>query len=148
MFRRILSAAFLVSVLAATGYAADLDNAAVAPSYFEGVWAGTWPAYLDPTTRQDITITIHPGKMEGVLVAEYEWSSLTLRNRTLPAGKVKAKGSQEGDTFTFGWQNKEGRDLKITLNKQTEDTVKARIDRGGTLRPEERPYTETTLKRK
>jgi hypothetical protein len=148
MIRKVVFAMVFVSVAAAAGVAAEKDNAAVPPSYFEGVWAGTWPAYLDPTTRQDITITIRPGKMEGALVAEYEWSSVALRNRTLPAGKVKARGSQEGDTFTFGWQNKEGRDLKITLQKQTEDTVKARIDRGGTLRPEERPYTETTLKRK
>lgn len=148
MFRTIFFAVFLVLALSGAAFSADSDNAAPSPSYFEGVWAGTWPAYLDPATKQDITIAIHRGKKEGVLLAEYEWSSVTLRNRTLPAGKVKAKGSQEGETFTFGWQNKDGRDLKVTLQKQTEDTVKARIDRGGTLQAHERPYTETTLKRK
>ena len=148
MIRKVIFAVILVSVLAAAGSAADGDNAALPPSYFEGVWTGAWPAYMDPTTAQDITIAIRPGRKEGVFLVEYEWSSVSLRNRIVPAGSLKAKGREVGDKFSFQWKNREGRDFEITLQKHKDDTVKARIDRAGPLSPAERPYTETHLKRK
>lgn len=148
MFRKILVAVSLVAALAGAATTACGDDATVPPSYFEGTWTGSWPAYLDASSTQDITIAIRRGKKEGVFVVEYEWAPMSFRSRTVPGGKVKAKGTPEGDTFAFGWENREGREMKITLRKQAEDSVKARIDRGGPLRPGERPYSEATLKRK
>jgi hypothetical protein len=148
MIRNLAFAAILVSVLAAAGYAAEGDNAALPPSYFEGTWGGAWPFFMDPSAAQAVTITIRPAKKEGVFVVDYEWGAVNARNKTFPSGSLKAKGVQEGDKFTFQWKNKQDRDFGITLHKQTEDSVKARIDRGGPLAPHERPFTETHLKRK
>jgi hypothetical protein len=63
-------------------------------------------------------------------------------------GSLKTKGVEEGDRFSFRWKNKEGREFEVTLHKQKENEVKARLDRGGPLSPTEQPYSETVLKRK
>jgi hypothetical protein len=52
------------------------------------------------------------------------------------------------DQFVFGWRNKEGRDLQVTLKKHEDNKVKARIDKSGPTRPNERPFNETYLSRK
>jgi hypothetical protein len=148
MFRKILFAVFLVSVLAATVNAAGSDNAAVAPSYFEGVWAGSWGGYNDPSIRMDITLAIEKGDKEGVFNVDYSWGIVQFRNRTVPSGSLKTKGRQEGDQLFIQWKTKQGDERKITLQKESENKVKARIDKGGTLPPQERPYSETVLKRK
>lgn len=148
MFRKILFAAFLVSVLAATGYAADMDNAAVAPSYFEGVWAGSWGGFVNPSIHQDVTVTIGKRGGKGFFPVEYAWGGVDFRNRTVLPGSLKTKGVEEGGRFSFRWKNKEGREFEVTLHKQKENEVKARLDRGGPLSPTEQPYSETVLRRK
>jgi hypothetical protein len=148
MIRKVFSAVFFVSVLATAGFAADKDNAAVPPSYFEGAWAGSWRGFYDPGTKQDITVTIEKGAKEGVFLVDYSWGMVQYRNRTTPGGSLKSKGRQQGDQFIFEWKTKQGDERKITLQKESENKVKARIDRGGTLPPNESPVSETYLDRK
>jgi len=148
MIRKLIIAAFLVSVLAAAGSAADVDNAAVPPSNFEGVWAGSWRGFYNPGTKQDITVTIEKGAKEGVFLVDYSWGMVQYQNRTTQAGSLKSKGRRQGDQFIFEWKTKQGDERKITLQMESENKVKARIDRGGTLPPNESPTSETYLTRK
>jgi len=148
MIRKVVFAMVFVSVLAAAGIAADKDNAAVSPSYFEGTWAGSWGGFYEPGIKQDITLTIEKGGQKGAFRVEYSWGMVQFRNRTTPAGSLKSKGRQQGDQFIFEWKTKQGDERKITLQKESENKVKARIDRGGTLPPNESPVSETYLDRK
>jgi len=148
MIRKIAFAVFFVSVLAAVGTAADSDNAAVPPSYFEGVWVGSWESFLHPSVRQDVTLTIEKGAKEGVFNVEYSWGGVELMNRRVTPGSLKSRGRQEGDQFFFQWKNKQGNENKITLQKVSENKVKARLDQGGPLTSVERPSTETYLNRR
>ena len=148
MSRKILVAVLLVFALAGVAFAADGDNAAVSPSYFEGVWVGSWSGFYDPGTKQDITVTIEKGGGEGVFRVEYSWGMVQYRNRSTPAGSLKTRGRQEGDQFFFQWKTKQGDENKITLQKESENKVKARVERGGTLPPGESPTRETYLDRR
>ena len=148
MFRKILFAVVFVSILPAAACAADKDNAAVPPSYFEGVWVGSWSGFYTPGTKQDITVTIEKGGKDGVFLVDYSWGMVQYRNKTTHAGSLKTKGRQEGDQFFFQWKTKQGDENKITLQKESENKVKARVDRGGTLPPGESPTRETYLDRR
>ena len=148
MFRKILFAVVFVSILPAAACAADKDNAAVPPSDFEGVWVGSWGGFYEPSIRMDITLTIEKGSEGGIFPVEYSWGMVQFKNRTVYPGSLKARGRQEGDQFFFQWKNKQGDENKITLQKESENKVKARFDRGGTLSPGERPSTETYLNRR
>ncbi len=157
--RRVLLAALSVAVAAVGAYAAGSSNAASppgeskespsgAPSYFEGVWVGAWPAWAGASASQDITVKIERGVKEGIFRVEYSWSAANLRGGTVPPGSVPARGREEGDRFLFKWTNKAGNVVEVTLRKHDDNTVKARIEKSGPLRPGERPYNETILKRK
>lgn len=148
MIRKVIFAVFFVSVLAVAVSAADKDNAVVSPSYFEGVWAGNWTNLYSPSQKHNITLTIGKSGGGGGFDVEYSWEMLQLRNRLVPAGSVKTKGRQEGDQFFIKWKNKQGEEQKITLQKESENKVKARLDRGGTLAPNESPVLESYLDRK
>ena len=158
MIRKIFSTALLIAVVVATGVAADSDNAAPlpagtagkpsgAPSFFEGDWAGSWKV-PGGTFKMDFTLSIGKGGREGGFDVEYAWDMVQLRNRLVPAGSLKTKGRQEGDQFFIKWKNKQGDEQKITLQKESENKVKARLDRGGILPPNESPYYESYLNRK
>ncbi len=157
--RRVSCFILFIAIAAALAHAAEDDNAGLrpgekggapsgAPSYYEGTWVGAWPAWLGPASSQDVTITIERGAREGVFRVDYSWGATTLRRGTVPAGSVKAKGREEDDRFVFKWTNKRGNDVEVTLRKDTDDKVKARIEKSGPLPPGERPYNETILKRK
>ncbi len=157
--RRILLATVFVAVAAVGARAAEGDNAGLlpaekggapsgAPSYYEGTWVGGWPAWLGPGTTQDVTMKIERGAREGVFRVEYSWGATTLHRGTIPPGSVRTRGREENDHFVFKWTNKRGNDVEITLRKQADDTVKARLEKSGPLGPGERPDSETTLKRK
>ncbi len=151
MIRKAVLAGFVVlfvSFLAASGLAADKDNAAVSPSYFEGAWAGSWSGFYEPGIKQDFTLTIEKGEKKGFFRVEYSWGMVQFRNRTTQAGSLRAQGRQEGDQFFIQWKTKQGDDRKITLQKESENKVKARIERGGSLSPNESPTSETYLTRK
>ena len=157
--RRVLLAALSVAVAAVGAYAAGNDNAASppgkgkesssgAPSYFEGVWVGAWPAWVGASASQDITVKIEKGLKEGVFRVEYSWGAATLRGGTVPPGSLPTRGREEGDRFVFKWANKSGNVVEVTLRKHDDNMVRARIEKSGPLRPGERPYNETILKRK
>jgi len=157
--RRVILSALFTAIAAIGVYAADNDNASSLPgekgaapsgtaSYFEGVWVGAWPGWLDASASQDVTIKIERGGKEGVFRVEYSWGASRMRRGTVPAGSVKAKGREEGDRFVFQWANKRGNDVEITLRKHNDDMVKATIEKSGPLGPADRPTNETVLKRK
>ena len=160
MIRKVVFSVFVAAVLVVTGQAADRDNAtplpgeskstpSIGPSYFEGVWAGAWPGWRSLSVSQDVTVKINRGDKEGVFIVEYSWGPGTSGSGFPPLpGSLKAKGRVEGDQFVFGWRNKEGRDLQVTLKKHEDNKVKARIDKSGPSRPNERPFNETYLNRK
>ncbi len=157
--KRVLLAALFMAAAAVGAHAAEGDNAGLlpaekgtapsgAPSYYEGTWVGGWPAWLGPGTAQDVTVKIERGTKEGVFRVEYSWGAVNLRRGSLPPGSVNTRGREEDGRFVFKFTNKRGNDVEITLRKQTDDTVKARLDKSGPLPPGERPYNETTLTRK
>jgi hypothetical protein len=158
MIRNIVAAVLIISVATATGYAATNDNATPLPegvksspsgqpSYFEGVWVGSWEGFNDPSIKQDVTLTIKKGRQDGVFIVDYSWGMVQFYNKLIPSGSLKARGRQEGEQFFFNWKNKQGNEQQMTLQKENENKVKARFDRGGTLSAGERPYSETYLNR-
>jgi len=159
MIQKVISTALFISFVAVTGYAANSDNATPLPgenksspssnpSYFEGFWVGSWPNYSNASASQDVNITIDRGDKEGIFLVTYAWGSVNFANRTVPAGSIKTKGSEQGDKFFFKWKNKQGRDIDVILQKYKENVVKARYERSGSLERWERPYNETYLNRK
>jgi hypothetical protein len=159
MVRKLFSALIMILALSASGYAAEGDNAASlpagtaqkpsdAPSFFEGVWAGSWTSHYDRSFKTDFTLTIGKRGEKGGFDVEYSWEMAQLRNRIAPPGSFKTKGRQEGDKFFIKWKNKQGNEQEITLQKESENKVKARLDRGGVLPPNESPYYESYLNRR
>jgi hypothetical protein len=159
MGRKLFSAVIMILALSASGYAAEGDNAASfpagtakkpydAPSFFEGVWGGSWTSHYDRSFKTDFTLTIGKRGEKGGFDVEYSWGMAQLRNRMVPAGSLKTKGRQEGDQFFIKWKNKQGNEMEIKLQKESENKVKGRLDRGGVLPPNESPYYESYLNRK
>jgi hypothetical protein len=159
MVRKLFSAVIMILALSASGYAAESDNAASfpagtaknpsgTPSFFEGVWAGSWTSQIDRSFKTDFTLTIDKMGEKGLFDVEYSWDMSVLRNRVAPSGSFKTKGRQKGNQFFIKWKNKAGAEQMITLKKESEDKVKARIDRGGVLPTNESPYSECYLNRK
>jgi len=121
MIRKSILAALFIAVAAVTGYTASGDNVtpisgedqsspSSSPSYFEGVWVGTWPGWRSTSISQDITIKVKRGDTEGMFLVEYSWGSAPAGSGFNPIpGSIKAKGREEGELFVFGWKNKEGR---------------------------------------
>jgi hypothetical protein len=60
----------------------------------------------------------------------------------------QTEGREQGDKFHFQWENKQGRKFEVVLQRDKDDTVKARIDKSGTSGPKERPFNKTSLHRK
>ncbi len=131
----------LIASMPLTGYAAgDL-------SYFEGVWVGAWQGYQGTSHDQDVTIEIHKGNQEGVFKVKYSWGAVTTRSgEEIPPGSFNMKGMEEGDRFVFRWKNKQGRENTVTLRKNEESKVEARLEKSGPM--ESRPYREAILHRK
>jgi len=148
MIRKLFRVAALIAVSVTTAYAAGSDNAATPRSYFEGVWVGSWSSSYTPGIRQDITVTIERGQKEGDFLVEYSWGLVEYKNRTVYPGSFKTRGHQQEDEFSFQWKTRQGNENRITLQKESENKVKARLDRGGTLPPNETPTSETHLTRK
>ena len=162
MVKKVTVAALflLVAFLPLAGFAAGEDNATALPagsqsstsgnpSYFEGDWAGRWPGFKSASIYQDAAISIRRGKKEGVFLVEYSWEGGPSGSGfpTLP-GSIKAKGREEGDKFVFGWTNKQGREMTMTLQKQEENKIHARLEKSGPTGNNERPFNEAVFKRK
>jgi hypothetical protein len=150
----------LMAFLPLTGYAAGNDNAVALPageqssssgnpSYFEGDWVGRWPGFKSSSIYQDAAINIRKGKKEGVFLVEYSWEGGPSGSGfpTFP-GSVKAKGREEGDKFVFGWTNKQGKEMTITLKKYEESKIMARLEKSGPTGNNERPFNEAIFQRK
>lgn len=113
--------------------------------FFQGVWVGEWTGWQDTSIRQEATVEVGSEIREGVFEVKYSWGEAKYIRKTIPAGKVRTEGRMREDRFYFSWENKKGKTFEMTLRKLDENTVKAREERSGTS---ERPYSETTLKRK
>jgi hypothetical protein len=160
MIRKIVFVVFAIATMAVAAHAAGHDNAtpvpggdksspSVGPSYFEGVWAGSWPGWRGSSVYQEVTVKIARGKKDGGFIVEYSWGPGPAGSGFPPIpGSFKTKGREEGDQFIFGWTNKEGRNFQVTLKKHEDNKAKARIERSGPTGPQERPYNETYLNRK
>ena len=159
MIRKAIVSVLIISVAAVTGYAAKSDNTTPLagesksspsgnPSYFEGVWVGSWQGYYSPGASMGVTLKIDKEIREGVFPVEYSWEAVSTLRGNFPAGTIKTSGKREGDRFHFKWKNKQGREFEFTLQKESENKVKARIDRSGPYHPHETPYSETYLNRK
>lgn len=113
--------------------------------FFQGVWVGEWTGWQDTSIRQEATVEVGPEIKEGVFEVKYSWGEARYLKKTIPAGKIRTEGTMRDDRFYFSWENKKGKKFEMTLKKLDENSVKAREERSGTS---ERPYSETTLKRK
>jgi len=139
-----VAALFLViAFLPLTGIAAG------DPSYFEGDWAGRWPGFKSEANFQDAAINISKGNAEGVFLVVYSWEGGPTGSGfpTFP-GSVKAKGKVEGDQLVFGWKNKQGREITVTLKKHEENKIKAKLEKSGPTMNNERPINEAIFHRK
>jgi hypothetical protein len=129
--------------------AGDPSSSSGNPSYFVGDWVGSWPGFKSSSIHQDAAINIRKGKKEGVFLVKYSWEGGPSESGfpQFP-GSIKAKGRQEGDTLVFGWTNKQGREMTITLKKIEENKIMARIEKSGPTGNNERPFNEAIFKRK
>ena len=159
MTRKIFVAALFLAILLLTSYSAYADDAKPAPgdttspqsvnaSYFQGIWSGSWPGYQSSTTSQDVTINIGQETREKIFDVTYSWGAVTWPRGFIPAGRIRTEGREQDDKFHFQWENKQGRKYEVVLQRDKDDTVKARIDKSGTSGPLERPFSETSLHRK
>lgn len=149
--------ALAVLSISATGFAADVDNTtppatdgksspAGAPSYFEGVWEGSWPWGVDGV---EITVTVGKKYRNGLFGTSYSWGMGRLRNgNPISPGSLKAWGKEQGDKFLIEWKSKKGVKSSITLVKGKEDSVKAIFDTDGPFAGQSMSDRETYLKRK
>ena len=159
MIRHLVVIALFIAAIPQSGRTAGTDNSTPppgniktavddAPSFFQGTWAGSWQGYLSASGDQGITITIEKGKTEGMFTVTYSWEGYSTPRRTFPSGSLKTRGTQSGDSFTFKWKNKEGREFEVVMLKEEQDKVKARLDRLGPAERGERPSSDGHLKRK
>jgi len=159
MIRKIAAVALFAALVLPTGYAAGADNAAAlpgndtssparGPSYFQGVWVGSWPSFRAAGVSQDVTLKIGRRDGDGGFFVLYSWGFAPPGTGFPPAGSLKARGREEGDQFIIKWKDRMGRDTQITLKKLEDNKVKARIDKAGPLEANERPFIETYLNRK
>jgi len=142
MYRKAVMLAMVVLFIPFLVCAADTDKA-----FFEGVWVGNWIGFTDTSIQQEATVKIGPEIGDGVFKVVYKTGEAVYRSKTVPAGKIKTEGSVKDDAFRFSWKSKKGRTFDMILKKESDTTVKARLERSGPLDPMERPYSETTLKR-
>ena len=159
MLRKTISIALLLAFFPLVAWAAESDNSTTAPagnhpsgqsmeSFFPGVWVGEWSGFVDPQIRQDATVEIGAEVSKGVFPVTYSWGEATYRGKRLFPGKIKTEGIVKEDQLLFSWKNKMGRTFDMTLKKQSDNKIKARLERSGPLGPMERPYSETILTRK
>jgi hypothetical protein len=131
----ILFALLAVFPVSATGFAADAETTKLpaadgisppsgAASFFEGVWAGTWPWGGDGV---ELTIAVAKKNRNGLSGTTYSWGMGRYRNGTpIKSGSFKVWGKEQGDRFRFEWKTRDGVNLSITLIKtEKEDSVKA-----------------------
>jgi len=145
MMKKVTVAALFLSIafLPLTGVAAG------DPSYFEGVWVGSWPSWKSSSMVQDVTVEIRRGNVEGVFLVDYAWGGGPHGSGFPPQpGSINAKGKEEGDQFIFEWSSKQGKDMKVILKKYEANKAKAKLEKSGLMGRHERPTNETVLNRK
>jgi len=163
MNRKTIGMAFIIALMSTAVYADPVDNSspsqgketsvpAGSASYFEGVWDGVWDlsgASMSGTAKQDVTITIDKKNKKGFHKTTYSfgWGKTGTGGNT-PPGSFDTYGKEQDGAFVFGWKNKEGTKSTVKLEKYKDDVVKCRIDREGASSTMQRPFSETTLKRK
>lgn len=142
---------FLVcTALVAASAAAESEKESPGPvpgSFFQGVWIGEWAGFQDTSIRQEAAVEVGQEIRDGVFEVQYSWGEAKYLKKTVPAGKTSTKGMVREGAFHFSWKNKQGRLFEMTLRKLEENRVKARLERSGPSEGD-RPYSETTLKRK
>src|SRR5659263_116902 len=163
MNRKTIVMALIMVVMSTAGSAGSVDNAtpshgkeepalAGGTSYFEGVWVGVWElggGSMTGSARQDITITIDKINKKGFhkTTYSYGWARAGAGGNISP-GSFAVYGKEQDDAFVFWWKSKEGVKRTVKLEKQTDNVVRARLERDGPSTAWERPYYEGTLKRK
>jgi len=145
MNRKAIVLAVIIAAMSTAGVAGSADNSA-STSYFEGGWIGEWNF---GATRQDVTITIGEKNQKGAhkTTYAYGWGKSGTGGGTAP-GSFDVYGMERDGVFTFWWKTKEGKKRTVTLEKQKEDAVKARLELEGSLEQYQRPYYDAILKRK
>ena len=110
MTRKIFLAALFLAMLLLTSYSAYADDAKPAPgdttspqsvkaSYFQGIWSGSWPGFMSPTTSQDVTINIGQETREKIFVVTYSWGAVTWSRGFVPGGRIRTEGREQDDKF-------------------------------------------------
>ena len=159
MIKKIVAAAFFLAVISFAVCSALADDPIPVPgedgspgaagsSYFQGDWSGSWAGFADSSANQEVKIHIGRKITENTYVVKYSWGAVTWRRGSMPAGRITTEGREQGDTFSFQWEGKQGRKMEVTLRRLKEDEVKARIEKSGPSGPGDRPVNETFLYRK
>jgi hypothetical protein len=146
--RNAIVAVFIIAAMSTAGFAGSADNT-TNTSYFEGVWSGAWVWVEGGGRQQDVTITIGPMNEKGAhkTTYAYGWGKTGTGSDT-PPGSFAVYGREHDGAFTFWWKDKEGTKRTVTLVKNKENEVKARIEREGPSTSLQRPYYDAILKRK
>jgi len=116
MMKKVTAVAFFlfVAFLPLSGYAAGNDNATAlpaeskaspsgSPSWFEGVWTGSWQGFKGPSMSQDGTVGIRRGNKEGVFLVEYSWGGRPFRKWIPNASRIGKNDGQEGGRGHIGF---------------------------------------------
>jgi hypothetical protein len=159
MFKKIMAAALAFACIPLFICVAGADDAAPVPadntpkrsvpsSYFQGTWKGNWGGFIDSSASQEITLVVGREVREKVFDVKYSWGEVKWRRGTVPAGRLRTEGREQGDKLLVQWENKKGRKFELTLQKEKEDQIKARIEKSGPTGPNDRPVNETFLYRK
>ena len=144
MNRKSTVVAIIIAVMSIAGIAGAADPSAN-PSYFEGVWSGTWDM---GTKGQDVTITIGELNEKGAHKVTYEYGWGKYGNAgTIPPGSFVTYGRESNGEFVFWWKAKDGAKRTVTMQKEKEDVAKAKYDLEGVLTSIQKPYYSATLKR-
>jgi hypothetical protein len=159
MSMKIVAVAVFLAFIPMNVWAAEADKAAPVSgesktgnqpgaSYFQGTWVGYWEGFNEPT-RQDIKVEIGKEVGDKSYEVTYSWDMVTWKRGITPAGEIKTVGKDQGDTFVFRFKRKKGKQTQeITLTKEKENVVKARLEKMGDIGVQERPSNETYLNRK
>lgn len=159
MIRKMVAVAVFLACIPMDVWTAETDKAAPVSgesktgnqpgtSYFQGTWVGYWEGFNEPT-RQDIKIEIGKEVGDKSYEVTYSWDMVTWKRGTTPAGEVTTVGKDQGDKFIFQLKKKKGKQTQeITLTKDKENVVKARLEKMGDIGVQERPSNETYLNRR
>ena len=130
----LAAVACLIDPAAASDNAPKPPDEATAPAQrdatpFTGTWSGTWPM----GSGSDVEIVIGKRNPDGTYKTKYTWGAFSIGGREFVGGTKKIIGRERGEAVVLEWEARDGNMREIILTPNAEDTLKARLERLGTI---------------